>query len=162
MEKTNDYYAITLFDNEGTLKHVIFDIQLRIKYPLSFSGNVTVNTINYWTVAAVVDTGATISCITSRMVNRMGLSSCGEFDFTHAKGKGVSPVYICDVVFPKNKLIEDVEVSEISDEHNFDFLIGMNIISMGDMALTSVNGKTAFSFRIPPAEKYIDFELDDH
>jgi hypothetical protein len=34
----------------------------------------------------------------------------------------------------------------------------MNIISQGDMAITSVNGKMAFSFRCPPAEKYIDFE----
>jgi len=158
MGKINDYYAITLFDNTGTLEHIIFDIHLRIKYPPKNSGNVTINTINNWSVTAVVDTGATISGITSRMATQMGLKSSGEYGFTSAIGKGLSPIYIFDVIFPKDKLIENIEAVEISDDHNFDFLIGMNIISQGDMALTSVNGKAAFSFRIPPAEKYIDFE----
>jgi len=157
MEKTDDYYALTLFDNEGTLKHVIFDIKLRLKKLPSVSGNVTINIINNWTVTGIVDTGATICGITKRM----GLNSCGEYDFISATGNNTAPVYIFDVVFPKDKVIEQVEAVEISDDHAFDFLIGMNIISMGDMALTSVNGKAAFSFRMPPAEKYIDFELEN-
>jgi len=161
MEKTNDFYAITLFDNEGTLKHIFFNIQLRIKYPPKVTGNITINTVNNWTVNAMVDTGATISGITSRMIAKMGLKSIKEEDFTHAKGNSISPIYVFDVVFPKEKVFENIEAVEISDDHNFDFLIGMNIISQGDMALTSVNGKAAFSFRTPPAEKYIDFELID-
>jgi predicted aspartyl protease len=159
MGKNNDCYALTLFDNEGTLKHIVFDIHLSITYPSRITGNVTINTINNWKVTAMIDTGATISGITSRMVKRMGLNSHGEYSFIHAKGKGTSPVYFFDVVFPKNKVFENIEAIEINDEHNVDFVIGMNIISQGDMALTSVNGKSAFSFRVPPAEKYIDFEL---
>jgi predicted aspartyl protease len=160
MGKANDCYAITLFDNEGTLNHVIFDIQLRIKHIPEVAGNAPVSTIKSWPAAAVVDTGATISGITGRMAKRMGINSHGEYSFTHAKGKGALPVYVFDVVFPKGKIFENIEAVEISDDHEFDFLIGMNIISQGDMALTSVNGKAAFSFRVPPAEKYIDFEYD--
>ena len=49
---------------------------------------------------------------------------------------------------------------EISDDHNYDFLIGMNILSLGDMALTRVDGIAAFSFRVPPAGRYIEFEKE--
>ena len=160
MGKADDYYAITLFDNEGILNHIIFDIQLRVKRLPIITGNVTINTINNWAVAAVVDTGATISGVTNRMLTRMGIPSCGEYSFTHAVGKSKSPLYVFDVVFPKEKIIENVEASVISDDHEFDFLMGMNILKLGDMAFTSVSGKYAFSFRIPPAERYIDFEQD--
>lgn len=40
-----------------------------------------------------------------------------------------------------------------------DFLIGMDIITLGDFAVTNVNGKTVFSFRYPSCEK-IDYVND--
>jgi len=33
----------------------------------------------------------------------------------------------------------------------------MNILRMGDMALTNAKGEMVFTFRIPPADKHIDF-----
>ena len=156
----NDYYAITLFDNEGKLKHVFIDIKIRVKYPPKDIDNVTINVTNYQTVGAMVDTGATICAISSRMVKIMKLKSYKEQKFHYAKGSNISPIYVFDVIFPKDKLFKNIDAVEIDDSHDCDFLIGMNILSQGDMALTWVDGKMAFSFRTPPAEKYIDFEYE--
>ena len=94
------------------------------------------------------------------MAKSMSLKPYREQKFNYAKGGSVSPVYFFDVVFPKDKLFKNIEAVETDDSQDCDFLIGMNILSQGDMALTWVNGKMAFSFRTPPAEKYIDFEYD--
>jgi len=44
-----------------------------------------------------------------------------------------------------------------------DVLIGMDVITTGDLAITNHNGKTTFSFRVPPCEE-IDFvaEINEH
>jgi hypothetical protein len=43
------------------------------------------------------------------------------------------------------------------------FLFGMDVIGSGDLAITNHNGKTTFTFRIPPCEE-IDFvaEIAEH
>nr|AGS52164.1 hypothetical protein [uncultured bacterium contig00049] len=77
-------------------------------------------------------------------------------------GFSVVPVYQVDVVLPVGILLTNMEVTEFDIGKNveFDFIIGMNIMLMGDMALTNANNKTVFSFRIPPAETHIDFTQD--
>ena len=69
-------------------------------------------------------------------------------------------VYTIDIIFPKDKVFEDMEVVEISNDQQYDIVIGMDIIKMGDIAITHINGKMIFSFRMPPAGKYIDFEYE--
>lgn len=44
---------------------------------------------------------------------------------------------------------------------NIDLLIGMDIISLGDFAITNVNGKTTFSFRLP-STSIIDFNCAEN
>jgi predicted aspartyl protease len=150
---------VSLYDNnEEKLQHIWFNVQLLVKQAPETNGNITVNVSNTWTVRAMVDTGATISGITSRMIDQMGLNPQREDEFTSANGNGLSPIYVFDVVFPGGKVFENIEAVEICGDGHSDFLIGMNILSQGDMAITSVNGKSAFSFRCPPAGKYIDFE----
>jgi hypothetical protein len=40
-------------------------------------------------------------------------------------------------------------------------IIGMNIISLGDFAISNDNGKTVMSFRLPAANIPIDFSKPD-
>ena len=157
MGEKNDYYAITFFYDKKYI-HPFIDIQLQIKQPPEKTGNVTINIINNHEVRGIVDTGATFCGITSRTVIRMGLTSKGEEDLISATGKHSSPVYLFDVIFPDNKIFKNIEAVEISDAHSFDFLIGMNILSQGDMAITNTDEKMVFTFRMPSSGKYIDFE----
>jgi hypothetical protein len=67
------------------------------------------------------------------------------------------PVYSLDVLLPNGILFTNMDVAEFQSNHNFDFIIGMNILRMGDMALTNAKGEMVFTFRIPPADTHIDF-----
>lgn len=156
---TDDLYALTVKNDNEELKHIYFKVKLQLKKLPETCGKFTWHLSENWEAWAMVDTGATVSCITGRMVERMGLESQGEADFIHAKGKAKSRLYVFDVIFPGDKEFANIEAAELSDEHNCDFLIGMDILSQGDMAFTSANGKMAFSFISPPRERYIDFEL---
>jgi len=149
-------YAITLVYENPELKHVYFDIQIKVKYPPKEIDDTTVEVTSYQKVNAMVDTGSTICAISKQLVKSMKLKPYGEKKFTYAKGSDESPYYVFDVVFPKGKLFEDIEAVEI-DDSDCDFLIGMNILQQGDMAISWKNEKMVFSFRVPPADKYIDF-----
>jgi hypothetical protein len=50
-----------------------------------------------------------------------------------------------------------MDVIAFHKAYNFDFIIGMNILRQGDMAITNANNETIFSFRIPPGIQHIDF-----
>ena len=54
------------------------------------------------------------------------------------------------------KLIPD---DNTSDDQQPQLLIGMDIIGLGDFAVTNADGKTTFSFRVPSVEE-IDFVPD--
>jgi hypothetical protein len=54
-----------------------------------------------------------------------------------------------------------MDVAEFQSNNNFDFIIGMNILRMGDMALTNAKNEMVFSFRIPPSETHIDFVKEE-
>ena len=47
----------------------------------------------------------------------------------------------------------------VSDDKQPQLLIGMDIIGLGDFAVTNANGKTTFSFRVPSVRE-IDFIPD--
>jgi hypothetical protein len=50
---------------------------------------------------------------------------------------------------------------EFTSDKMFDILIGMDIITLGDFAITNANHRTVVSFRIPPDTKHIDFVATD-
>ena len=72
-------------------------------------------------------------------------------------GHGNVATYLVDVRLPNNVTVRDVKVcaSEIGSQ-GIGLLIGMDIISVGDFAVSNYGGKTAFSFAHPSMGK-IDF-----
>lgn len=67
--------------------------------------------------------------------------------------------YLIDVFLPNKIHIPKVTVTEGKLSEKVPFIIGMDIINIGDLVITNANGKTVFSFRIP-AVKEIDFVPD--
>lgn len=67
-------------------------------------------------------------------------------------------------MLPDDVMVGSVRVTEVNlilDDNTADnqqpqLLIGMDIIGMGDFAVTNANGRTVFSFRVPAIEE-IDF-----
>jgi predicted aspartyl protease len=113
---------------------------------------------------ALVDTGATGSCISRRFATGAQLKSFKKGKVRGSHGVAIVPVYRVDVLLPQGILITNMDAAEFDGGNDFDFIIGMNILRMGDMALTNAKGKTVFSFRMPPAENHINFvqELKDN
>jgi hypothetical protein len=112
------------------------------------------------TYNAVWDTGATSTVITTKVVTELGLKPSGK-----VKVRGVGPAgapqehdsntYLINILLPNNVGVMEIRASENTVE-GCDVLIGMDVITTGDLAITNHNGKTTFSFRVPACEE-IDF-----
>ena len=58
--------------------------------------------------------------------------------------------YLVDIVLPNNVKVNDhVVIDSDIDNQNIGMLIGMDIITMGDFAVSNFNNQTIFTFRIP-------------
>ena len=105
---------------------------------------------------AIWDTGATNTVITQKVVSDCGLKPIGMTKVQTAKGESISPVYFASIFLPNKVVIPQLRVTEGIIAGDAEVLIGMDIISHGDFAVTNKDGKTIFSFRLPSIER-IDF-----
>lgn len=106
---------------------------------------------------AVWDTGANGTVITKQVADELGLKPIGITEVYHAQGKGFTNEYLVNVALPNGVVIPGVRVTE-GVLASCDVLIGMDIIAMGDFAVTNANshGGTTLSFCIPSVAE-IDF-----
>ena len=98
-------------------------------------------------IKAIWDTGAYGSVISPKVAEELGLIPVGVKPIQTANGTYEAYAYVVDVMLPNRLVIHGVEVSE-SNLKVCDALIGMDIISMGDMKVTN-KPTTKFIFRIP-------------
>jgi len=62
-----------------------------------------------------------------------------------------------DILLPSGVVMPNVRVTEFIDNGIFEIIIGMDIMTMGDFAVSNAGGKTTVSFRVPPSDTPIDF-----
>jgi predicted aspartyl protease len=108
-------------------------------------------------VRALWDTGASGSCISRGLANHLGLKPVDICNVSGVNGIHQSAVYKIDIVLPSNVTIDSVRVSEFMDNGAFEIIIGMDIITLGDFAISNKDRKITVSFRIPPRDEPIDF-----
>lgn len=101
------------------------------------------------------DTGATGSVISKRVVAACGLVPTGMVQVSTAGGMCLANTYLVNFGLPNGLGVPNLTVTE-ADMGKIDVLIGMDIISMGDFAVTHHDGKSCFSFRIPSMQR-VDF-----
>lgn len=96
------------------------------------------------------DTGATNSCISHDVVTKLNLISNGFANNHTPSGTALQRTYKLDVYLPNHLRVEGVQVSasEIGNQ-GIDILIGMDIITLGDFAISNYKGRTVFTFRYP-------------
>jgi uncharacterized protein YchJ len=112
---------------------------------------------------AIWDTGATGSVISRRVAQKLALKPIGKQKvFTASSKDGPETVYeyMIGVRLPNHVIIPSVTVTE-GALNGADMLIGMDIITQGDFAITHKDGKTTFSFQMPSTH-YIDFVKESH
>ena len=105
--------------------------------------------------SALWDTGAMGSVISSKIVKELDLKPTGNARVFHANGQSIVNTYAVSISLPAGVTFPVVRVTEgmLGDT---DVLIGMDIISKGDFAVTCNDGSTKFSFQIPSTHD-IDF-----
>ena len=100
---------------------------------------------------AIWDTGATGSAITQEVVDRLQVKPIGMAQVGHANGHTNAEVYLINVKLPNEVAFVGIRATKLKLTDT-DMLIGMDVITMGDFAITNVSGKTAYSFRVPSIE----------
>lgn len=102
------------------------------------------------TVKALWDTGATRSVVSPDVAATLTLTPVGVANVQHAGGCGTSPTYLVNFVLPNKFGIMGALVTESPLRiQGFDVLIGMDVITLGDMSISHVSGETCMSFRMP-------------
>lgn len=107
---------------------------------------------------ALWDTGATNSVISQVVVDACELLPIGFTEVFHVDGSYLSEVYLVNITLPSDFTVSNLSVAK-ADIPLADILVGMDIISLGDFAISNQNGGTKFTFRIPSIED-IDFAAD--
>jgi predicted aspartyl protease len=111
-------------------------------------------------IMALWDTGASGSLITKDLAKKLSLPPISRCIINTASGEIESNVYLVDLYLPNGTIITGVRVSE-GEPFGCDMLIGMDVITTGDLSITNYNRKTTFSFRMPSMCE-IDFVQDSH
>jgi predicted aspartyl protease len=104
---------------------------------------------------AIWDTGATNSVISPSVVTACGLKPIGMTEVHTANGTCKAEQYSVNIYLPNRVAFQSVRVTN-QPLVGTPVLIGMDIIGMGDFAVTHMDGKTMFSYRWPSLER-IDF-----
>ena len=99
------------------------------------------------TCRALGDTGAIYSVISRPLAERLGLLPINTERAYTAQEVYEAFIYRPDVMLPNNVVMKGLHIGD-GEFQDYDFLIGMDVISLGDFHLTN-DGKTVFKCAIP-------------
>lgn len=139
---------------EGLLGSVITGVSMRQSRELCLDYNLACQQAD---VRALWDTGANGSCVSRGLARKLGLKALGMCQVGGISGVSQSCVYLMDILLPSGVVMPNVRVTEFIDNGIFEIIIGMDIMTMGDFAVSNAGGKTTVSFRVPPSDTPIDF-----
>ncbi|MBQ6952438.1 MAG: retroviral-like aspartic protease family protein [Bacteroidales bacterium] len=138
-----------------TLRHANLtpDLMTPVRIHDAHASNEQVTPDGFLSYDALWDTGAMASVISTEVVKDLNLSPISQCMTYHAQGQSLVNVYMVDMILPNKILVRDIQVTE-GHLNGFGMLIGMDIINLGDFALTHKNAGTVFSFQIPSTHEY--------
>lgn len=104
---------------------------------------------------ALWDTGATNSVITEATAAKLGLKSVRKVTIVHAGGPEERNQYVVNLRLPNKVSVNGVLVTDCHNTAgNFGAIVGMDIITMGDLAISNHKNQTCMTFRLPSIGKH--------
>lgn len=148
------FRAVTVKAIGGKLREIVTPAEVFISTDISRLFNVPAKSEK---VQAIWDTGATNTVISKKLVSQLGLVSTGKATCHAVNESYEADTYIVDIGLPNGLTIRVVQVTAADNMVDYDLLIGMDIITNGDLSITNYGGVTWFSFRYPPDPIKIDY-----
>jgi len=111
------------------------------------------NSTNTLPFKGLWDTGATTCAITSMVAKAIGARPVSKIIVKGVHGPQPCNQYLINIYLPNHIRIDSIPAMELFDNDQFDALIGMNVISLGDFSISNLDGKTSFTFRMPSCQK---------
>jgi len=106
---------------------------------------------------ALWDTGAMVSVVSPEVVAKLKLDIVDTIQIAGITGESLAKMAVISIHFPNGAVIEDVRVAICGMSPGNEMIIGMDVITRMDIAITNGGGQTQLSFAIPPFENRIDF-----
>ena len=102
---------------------------------------------------ALWDTGAMVTCISTELAARLGLLAVDETMIVGANNEPFKvPTYCVQVKMGSFVIPIHTVVGLPMEGNGHSIIIGMDIISKGDLSITNYSGRTVISFRTPSLE----------
>ena len=113
-------------------------------------------------IKALWDTGASKTCISPECVEKLKLVPTGLCTNITASGPAKARTYLVDVILPNRVRVNAVTVTDAQiGSQGFDALFGMDLIQIGDFAVSNFEGKTVLTYRIP-SKKVTDYVVTEN
>jgi hypothetical protein len=147
------FQALTL-RSRGRLDRIITDVEVTPSYDSTDPPSPLPTRLP---TKALWDTGASKSVLSEAFVKGLGLSPVGSTQVHHGDGTSTRNTYLVDFYLPNGVGVLGILATEFPASHTqFAVLIGMDVMSLGDLSITNVGGQTCMSFRTPSCE-CVDF-----
>jgi len=127
----------------------------RIKTPVALFSK-TYDAGKSFTVNATWDTGATCSIIVPEIAQKLGLKVIDTVPIFAVNSLHRTNVSLVSLRFPNGATFDNFRVMVCPITPNTEMLIGMDVISCLDLAVSNGNGQTLFSFAVPPFKNKVD------
>ena len=145
--KEQKVHALTNF-NQGLAKTIVTPVEITNVFTSQ-----KISTKGIW------DTGATDSVVTKSTATALGLFPVRRTMVRGVHGNKEVNVYYVNITLNNKNITLNAQVTEcdeLSNDSSVGMLIGMNIITLGDFAITNYQRNTTMTFRVPSIQK-IDF-----
>ena len=128
-------------------------LQSKVGVSIPFDGDPNINATTPKEYVGVWDTGATNSVITQKVANDLDLKPIGIKEVHTASGSELQNQYMVNIILPNGVGIRNVFVTE-GRLNQIDILIGMDVITMGDFAISNEAEKTTMTFCMPSCHNF--------
>jgi len=119
--------------------------------------SVPFNSAHSLTVDALWDTGANISAITLEVQQQLNATTIDKKVIAGIHNTQLVDVVLITLELPNSVIKKNIKVAVCNITSNYGMIIGMDIITLGDFALSNNKDQTLFSFAVPPFQEKIDF-----
>jgi hypothetical protein len=120
-------------------------------HSIPFNSSLSLSTDALW------DTGASISAITPEIMKKLKVTPIDKKTIGGIHSAQLVDIVLITIELPNSVVKKNLRVAVCNITSNVGAIIGMDIISLGDIAISNGNSQTLLSFAVPPFNEKIDF-----